>query len=251
MQLDTLEEYLNRLLQSSQIKDFCPNGIQVSSDREIKKIVTGVTASQALLDSAIERQADAVLVHHGYFWKNEDPRIVGLKKNRLATLLKHDMALLAYHLPLDVHNELGNNKQLAMRLGLREISAHSELTPFGIVMQGELSQALGAQAFSDQVSAQLGRAVTLVKGGDFLVKKVALCTGGGQGYIEAAKQAGADLFLSGEISEQTTHFAREAGIHYIAAGHHATERYGVKSLGEHLAAHFSVAVEFVDIDNPA
>lgn len=251
MQVQQLETYLSQLLNAEDIKDYSPNGLQVGGRPAVNSIVTGVTACQALIDAAVEKKADAILVHHGYFWKNEDPRIIGLKKQRLQTLLKNDISLLAYHLPLDVHPEFGNNIQLAQRLKLQNIKSLAGVYPGGIIMSGELAAPVSAEQFNAMVSDQLNRQSLLIDGGDFPVSKVALCTGGGQGYIEQAKAAGVDLFVSGEISEQTTHFAREAGIHYIAAGHHATERYGVAALGAHLKQKFSLQVEFVDINNPA
>ncbi|MGJ8693138.1 MAG: Nif3-like dinuclear metal center hexameric protein [Thalassotalea sp.] len=251
MQLSSLENYLAELLSPQLIKDFCPNGLQVQGKNEIKKIVTGVTASQALIDAAIAEGADALLVHHGYFWKNEAPVITGMKYHRIKALLDHNISLLAYHLPLDVHPELGNNAQLAKLLGIKVTGLVEENNPFSVVVKGELSKALSADAFNQLLSNKLQRqSLHLSSASNGLIKTVAWCTGGGQGYIDLAAAQGIDAFISGEASEQTTHSARELDIHFFAAGHHATERYGVKALGEHLAEQFALEVKFIDIDNP-
>ena len=236
MQLIELQRYLDTLLNVTAMKDYCPNGLQVEGRPEVARVVCGVTASQALLDAAVERQADAVLVHHGYFWRGEDARVVGLRKRRLSTLLRHDISLLAYHLPLDVHPELGNNAQLARLMGWTATASFGEQS-LGLI--GDVPQALPAR-----------REAQLVGDGDRVVRRVAWCTGAAQSFLESAVAAGCDVFVSGEISEPTVHLARESGVPYIAAGHHATERYGIQALGEHLAEQFGLACQFVDIDNP-
>ena len=246
-----LLQYLNSLLEPEYFKDYAPNGLQVQGKEQIQTLVTGVTATQALLDRAAELNADAVFVHHGYFWRGEDPSIVGMKYSRIKTLLEHQINLFAYHLPLDAHVELGNNAQLALRLGLLVEAGLDPMEKRPIGNVGRLNQPRRAEDFAVTVESALGRAPLLVRGGDHPVSRVAWCTGGAQGYIEKAVAMGADTFISGEISEPTTHVARECGIHYYAAGHHATERYGAKAVGEHLAAKFQLNHEFVDIDNPA
>ena len=251
MNLYTLEAYLNTLLNVSKFRDYAPNGLQVEGKAEVRRIVTGVTASQALLDAALEYEADAVLVHHGYFWKGEAPVIRGMKKQRLATLLKHDMSLLGYHLPLDAHPLLGNNAQLATLLGITTEGVIDERELQGVGNVGALAEPLSLAAFGQQVATALAREPLLIAGGEHPVQRIAWCSGGAQGYIQQAFELGADTYLSGEISEHTVHFARENGIHYIAAGHHATERYGVKALGNHLAEQFGLKCHFVDINNPA
>ncbi|MEW5681530.1 MAG: Nif3-like dinuclear metal center hexameric protein [Pseudomonadota bacterium] len=251
---DELVSFLNQHLQSERIRDYCPNGLQVEGKRQIHKVVTGVTASQALLDAAVKANADAILVHHGYFWKNEAPQVTGMKKRRLQTLLQHDINLLAYHLPLDVHPVQGNNAQLGALLGAQNIRPLPTVEPEGVVQQGELATALSPAQLAAKLETLLKRPVLLHQAevaADSLVSKLAWCTGGGQGYIEQAAAAGAQLFISGEVSEQTIHVSRELGIHFIAAGHHATERYGVKALGELIAQQFGLDVQFIDIDNPA
>ncbi|MFC4656631.1 Nif3-like dinuclear metal center hexameric protein [Rheinheimera marina] len=242
---------IEQQLQSHLIRDYCPNGLQVEGKAEIRRIVAGVTASQALLDKAVELSADAVLVHHGYFWKNETPQITGMKKRRLQTLLRHDINLLAYHLPLDVHPVLGNNAQLAQKLGLTQWSAVAAVSPAGVLMQGTLTDAVPAAAIAHRLEQQLGRGVLHNAVLDRPVRTLAWCTGGGQSYIDAAYEAGADLFISGEVSEQTIHSSRELGIDFIAAGHHATERYGVAALADYIAAQTGISCQFIDIDNPA
>ncbi|MBR9856565.1 MAG: Nif3-like dinuclear metal center hexameric protein [Gammaproteobacteria bacterium] len=246
-----LERLLNRQLNVAAIKDYCPNGLQVEGKTEVKHLVTGVTASQALIDHAIEVGADALLVHHGYFWKGEDERVRGIKRKRLKALLSHDINLYGYHLPLDIAPELGNNAQLAALLG---ISIDGPLEPgnaLSVSMQGTLDTPLSGAELSARLQQQLGRPVLHVgEQGPALIRRVGWCTGGGQGYIDLAADQGMDAFITGEASEQTVHVARERGIHFFAAGHHATERYGIKALGEWLAREQGLQVSFKDIDNP-
>jgi dinuclear metal center YbgI/SA1388 family protein len=213
----------------------------------VNKLVTGVSASLALLEAARDVGADAVLVHHGYFWKNEDQCVVGMKRNRIKFLLDNEISLLAYHLPLDAHLELGNNVQLAKLLGINMEPSTSNQS---LVKHGSLTAAHTLASFSDFIGLQLRRAPLVIGDLNRTVKTVAWCTGGAQSYISEAIDLGVDVFISGEVSEQTVHIARESGVAYIAAGHHATERYGVKALGEHLAEKFGLHHEFIDIDNP-
>lgn len=245
-----LLQHLNDLLEPHLFRDYCPNGLQVQGKSNIQNLVTGVTASQALIDAAIELQADAILVHHGYFWKGEDPCVSGMKRSRLAALLQHDINLLAYHLPLDAHPSLGNNAQLAelleFELHRRFALADGSLLGFS----GEISEALTVEAFGQHLYKKLGREPQVIAAGNKKIKKIAWCTGAAQDAIEQAWEQGVDAFISGEISERTVHFAREMGIHYFAAGHHATERYGVKALGDALAKNFQIRHQFIDIDNP-
>ena len=248
MQRIDLENYLNTLLAVKQFKDYAPNGLQVEGRTELKKIILGVTACQALLDEAVKQQADAVLVHHGYFWRGENPVIRGMQRQRLATLLTHDLNLFAYHLPLDAHPELGNNAQLAQRLGL---TIDTVLNEQGVGYVGYLPEPMTLSAFAKHTQQILQRSPLVVEVGMHEIKKIAWCTGGAQSYIQEAIDFGVDAYLSGEISEQTTHSARENGMHYIAAGHHATERYGVQALGKHLSEQFGLECLFIDIDNPA
>ncbi|WAJ69080.1 Nif3-like dinuclear metal center hexameric protein [Catenovulum adriaticum] len=246
-----LETYLNQLLKPEKIRDFCPNGLQIQGTEHINKIVTGVTATQLLIDQAIEKKVDALFVHHGFFWKNENPVIKGMKQKRIKALLAHDINLYAYHLPLDIHPSLGNNAQLAKLLDI-EVTAGLDINnPTSVAMQGKLHQSMSLSAFSQLLEQKLERKPLVEAGGDFEIKTVAWCTGGGQSFIEQAAAQNIDLFITGEVSEQTIHTAREMGIHFIAAGHHATERYGAKAVGEHLASQFDFDVEFIDIDNPA
>ena len=248
MQRTELDGYLAQLLDVASFRDYCPNGLQVEGRQEVRRVLAGVSASQALLDAAVAWDADAVLVHHGYFWKGEDGRITGLRKRRLGTLLTQDISLFAYHLPLDAHGELGNNAQLAKELGWTVDGRFAEQD---IGFLGSCGEALPAAELARCVGLALGREPLLVGDGSRSVRRLAWCSGGAQGYFEQAIAAGADLFLSGEISEQTTHLARESGVPYLAAGHHATERYGVKALAAHLAQRFGLECRFVDIDNPA
>ena len=247
MELKQLVNYTRQILQVERFTDYCPNGLQVEGKSDVNKIVTGVSASMDFLEAAKSAGADAVLVHHGYFWKSEDDCIVGLKRNRIKFLLDNEISLLAYHLPLDAHPELGNNVQLGKVLGLN-VKAYSGNQ--GLIAQAALGEPQTLGQVAQHIASQLGRAPLVIGDLTQSIKSLAWCTGGAQGYITDAIDLGVDLFISGEISEQTVHLARESGVAYIAAGHHATERYGVKALGEHLASEFALVHEFVDIDNP-
>lgn len=247
--LTTLLEEAERFLGAARIADYCPNGLQVEGRPQVRRIVSGVTASQALLDAAVEADADVVLVHHGYFWKGENPCVVGMKQRRLKTLLSNDISLLAYHLPLDLHPQVGNNVQLAEQL---EITVEGPLDPENskvVGLVGSLDEPMSARDFARRVQEVLGREPLLVEGSQ-MVRRIGWCTGGGQGYIDQAIAAGVDLYLTGEASEQTVHSARENDISFIAAGHHATERYGVQALGEYLAKRFALEHLFIDCPNP-
>lgn len=245
-----LIRYLEEILEPHQFKDYCPNGLQVSGRQTIRHIVTGVTASQALIDAAIELEADTILVHHGYFWKGEDERVIGIKRERLKSLLTHDINLLAYHLPLDQHPQLGNNAQLAEVLSLQMTGSLQPDNPRSIGHIGRLSQPMTGAEFADHISQCLKRQALHIGEEDDIIETVGWCTGAAQSYLQQAVDAGVDAFITGEISEPTVHLARETGTHFYSAGHHATERYGVKALGEQISATMGVAVTFVDIDNP-
>jgi len=247
VKINDLTHYTQQLMQVERFKDYCPNGLQVEGRTEIRKIVTGVTASMALLEAAQQANADLILVHHGYFWRNEDARIVGIKRNRIAFLMKNDLNLMAYHLPLDAHPELGNNVQLGKVLGIDAIDYAGD---DNLVAYGELEVAMTLGEFALQLEVGLQRRPMLIGDKEKLVKKVAWCTGAAQGYIDTAASLGADVFISGEISEQTTHQSLESGVAYISAGHHATERYGIQALGQYLAERFNLQHEFLDINNP-
>jgi dinuclear metal center YbgI/SA1388 family protein len=247
--LTTLVEEADRYLNAARIQDYCPNGLQVEGRPQVRRIVSGVTASQALLDAAVEAEADVLLVHHGYFWKSENPCVVGIKQRRLRTLLCNDISLLAYHLPLDVHPEVGNNVQLAQQLGLVIEGALEPDNPRSVGLVGSLTEPMSARDFARHVQGVLGREPLLIAG-DGPIRRIAWCTGAAQGYIDQAIAAGVDCYLTGEVSEPTVHSARENGISFIAAGHHATERYGVKALGDYLARRFAIEHLFIDCPNP-
>lgn len=245
-----LLQHLESLLQPQNFHDYCPNGLQVSGREHISHIVTGVTASQALIDAAIEQGADTILVHHGYFWKGEDERVVGIKRERLKALLVNDINLIAYHLPLDCHPLYGNNVQLAEHLNLKidgPISRYDSTVP-GLI--GRLPKAMTGADFSAWLAERLEREPLHIGEETDIIESIAWCTGAAQNYLQRAVDLGVDAFLTGEVSEPTVHLARETGIHFFSAGHHATERYGVKALGEYLAEQFDLTVEFIDIDNP-
>lgn len=249
--LQELTNYTNSFLQIDRFKDYCPNGLQVEGASVVQKIVTGVTASQALLEAACNSNADVILVHHGYFWRNEDPRIIGIKRSRLTILLQNNISLLAYHLPLDAHPKVGNNAQLAKLLGIKIDGPLLSDSQSVCGNYGHFHQAMKADDLKNLLDSTLQRPSTHVHAKPASIKTVGWCTGAGQEFIELAVKQELDAYISGEISEPTTHIAREAGIHYFAAGHHATERYGIQALGEHLVQKFDLLHEYVDIDNPA
>lgn len=247
MRLNELRDYIGSELAVSRFRDYSPNGLQVEGRAEVRRIATGVTASQAVLEAATAWGADAILVHHGYFWRNEDAAIAGIKKRRVAHLLKHDVSLLAYHLPLDAHPTLGNNAQLGKLLGFVEQGRFGEQD---IAMCGALVQPQSLQEFTQHVQHTLRRTPQVIGHANPTIARIAWCSGGGQDYFEQAVELGVDAFLSGEISERSVHVAQETGVAFIAAGHHATERYGVQALGEHLATRFGLEQRFFDQDNP-
>lgn len=245
----TLLAALDKYLDAASISDYCPNGLQVQGRPQIKRLVTGVTASQALIDAAIEQQADAILVHHGYFWKGENPCIVGMKHRRIKSLIQHDINLLAYHLPLDIHPEVGNNALLGKLLGLNVTGPLEANNPRSVGLIGKLDNPMTSQEFAQLIEQKLAR-TPLVIDCEKPIRTVAWCTGGAQGYIEHAIAAGVDAFITGEISEHSTHSALENGLSYFSAGHHATERYGVQALGEWIAERFGIEHQFIDCPNP-
>ena len=252
MQLHEFEKYLNTLLKPEQIKDFCPNGLQIQGREKISNVITGVTATQALIEQAIAEKADALVVHHGFFWKNESYVIRGMKHKRIKALMDNDINLFAYHLPLDIHPTLGNNAQLAKLFAIENVEPLEAGNALSVAVRGEFAQALTAQGLEQRISKELNRTcMHIAPPSNKVIKTVAWCSGGGQNYIELAAEQGIDAFISGEVSEQTTHIAREMDIHFYCAGHHATERYGAKALAEHFNQHLPLQAKFIDIDNPA
>ncbi len=249
VEIGALHAYCDELLASASFDDYCPNGLQLEGERRVRRLASGVTASQALIDAAIEWQADALLVHHGWFWKGESPCLVGIKGRRVRALVGAGASLLAYHLPLDAHPEFGNNRQLARVLDFSE--PRSAAVADGLVWRGRLPRPTTAAELAEAIERALGRPPALVPAHTRPIETIAWCTGAAQGFIEQAAALGVDAYLSGEISEQTTHQARELGVSYFAAGHHASERYGVQALGAHLAERFDLEHRFLDIDNPA
>lgn len=246
---DELLQACDALLQPARFKDYGPNGLQVEGRAQVRLLVSGVTASRALIEAAIAAQADAIFVHHGLFWRGQSGTVTGWMKQRLALLLQHDISLLAYHLPLDAHPELGNNAQLGRVLALSPESTRFGEQELGFMGQGAFTD---AQALAQHVQERLARRVTLVDPGHGRpLRRIAWCTGGAQSYFEAAIAAGADAFLTGEISEPQAHLARECGVAFLACGHHATERYGAPAAAAHVAAALGVAHRFIDIENPA
>lgn len=246
-----LLQALDALLQPERFKDYGPNGLQVEGFAKVGKIVSGVTASRALIEAAIAARADTILVHHGLFWRGQDGCVTGWMKQRLALLLKHDINLFAYHLPLDAHPTLGNNAQLGLKLGWLTQSRFGEQDLGFLGQRGDGSFYASAQDLAAHIQAVLGHPVALVGEQNKVIKKIAWCSGGAQSYFEAAISAGADAFITGEISEPQAHYARECGVAYLACGHHATERYGAPAVAAHMADQFGLTHEFIDIDNPA
>ncbi len=247
MQREELNRYLDGLLEVSRYRDYCPNGLQVEGRGEIRRIVSGVTASLDLIQAALAGGADAILVHHGYFWKGDDPCLTGTRRARVARLIAHDLNLYAYHLPLDAHAEFGNNARLGRRLGLVETGRFAEQE---IGIRGVLAAPMRLDAFAAHVKQRLGREPLVIGDAAREIRQIAWCTGAAQGFFEGAIELGLDAYLSGEISEQQVHLARESGVAFIAAGHHATEKFGVQALGKHLATRFGLAHRFIDIPNP-
>ena len=250
MEREKLTQYLDELLEVGRFRDYCPNGLQVEGRAEIRRLVAGVTASQALLDAAVARDADAVLVHHGWFWRGEDGRVTGIRKRRLQAVLGHEINLFAFHLPLDSHAEFGNNAQLAMQMNWAVEGRFGEQD---LGWYGRLPAPCTLPELSARLSGVLRREpLTVCADGAEArpLKRIAWCSGGAQNYFEPAIALGVDAFVTGEISEQSVHLARESGVAFIAAGHHATERFGVQALIRHLSAQFGLECEFVDIDNP-
>ncbi|HYC44742.1 MAG TPA: Nif3-like dinuclear metal center hexameric protein [Burkholderiales bacterium] len=247
MERSELDAYLDRYLDVARFRDYCPNGLQVEGRATVERVVSGVTASIALIEAAIAAQADAVLVHHGYFWRGEDARIIGTRRRRIALLVRHDINLYAFHLPLDAHADVGNNAALARVLDFNVLGRFGEQD---LGFHGELRAAATLAELAADVEARLGRTPLVIGEPSRPVRRIAWCTGAAQGYLEDAVRLGVDAYLSGEISEQTVHLARESGVGFISAGHHATERYGVQALGAHIAERFGLDHRFVDIDNP-
>jgi dinuclear metal center YbgI/SA1388 family protein len=248
MQVQLLVSYLDKLLQVDKVSDYCPNGLQVHGCDDVKKIVVGVTASMEFLEKAHKVGADTVLVHHGYFWKNEPPAIVGVKKNRIKFLLENNINLIAYHLPLDIHHDFGNNRQLADRLGFK---VSPSLQPQSLIWYGELNSQMNIDDLRNHISTCLERDPLIISDAKKPIRTIAWCTGAAQGYFDEAIALNVDAYLSGEISENTVHLAKESGVAYISAGHYATERFGVMALAEHLKEKFNIRYEFIEVDNPA
>ena len=250
MRLTELCNFCDDYLKTSEFNDYCPNGLQVESNSEVEHVVAGVTASLALIEAAIDVGADTLLVHHGYFWKGESQPIAGFKGQRITRLIRNNINLLAYHLPLDAHPEVGNNAQLAKVMGWNVEGSFGSVGIHDIVFHGSLKSQLSLDELTGSIAERLGSQPLSISAGDKPINSIAWCTGAAQSYIEAAAERGFDAFVSGEVSEHTFHFAREAGIHYISAGHHATERYGVQALAVLLAERFQIRQQFIDIPNP-
>ncbi len=248
--LNDIVSYCNDLLQPDRFSDYCPNGLQVEGKPEVRILVTGVTASQALIERAVEKNADAILVHHGYFWKGENACITGMKYRRLKLLIENGISLIAYHLPLDAHPVVGNNAQLGRVLSFNDFTAHGEGQGTDLLFYTHLEESMAATGLSSRIEEALHRPPLHIAGGKSQISRIGWCTGGAQTYIDQAADLGLDAFITGEVSEQTTHIALERGIHFYAAGHHATESYGVQALGHRLNESFSLNHINIDVFNP-
>jgi dinuclear metal center YbgI/SA1388 family protein len=245
-----LASYLHGLLTCDEFQDYAPNGLQVEGKESIDVICTAVTASADVIREAIKRQADALIVHHGYFWRGESAELVGMKYARIADLIRHNINLFGYHLPLDCHPELGNNACLGRLLGVKSMTSHRVGKTPNLLWSGDLSESRSHEAMSSFITEILGRVPLVISGNDAPIRSIAWCTGGAQDYIVDAKALGVDAYLSGEVSERSYYQAKELGITYLACGHHATERYGIQALGKHLATEFGLAHYYIDSDNP-
>ncbi|MFQ5468837.1 MAG: Nif3-like dinuclear metal center hexameric protein [Gammaproteobacteria bacterium] len=248
--LDDMVKYCDELLRVDEFQDYAPNGLQIEGKPDVSRIVSGVSANLALIESAIQHRADAVIVHHGYFWRGEDPRIIAMKKRRIELLMVHGISLLAYHLPLDAHPEIGNNASIAEVLGVSTSGNFGSGLQSGLAMYGELDVATKPEKLSALLQDKLSQAPLHLPGRASEIKSIGWCTGAAQDYLFDAAQLGLDAYISGEVSEQTTHIAREMGIHYFAAGHHATEQFGVRRLADRLSTHFKIDHIPVNIPNP-
>ena len=241
--LKELENYCNSYLKVQNFKDYCPNGLQVEGSSSVNKIVSGVSANLELIERAIEEKADAIFVHHGFFWENESKTITGAKRNKIALLIDHDISLFGFHLPLDAHPEVGNNVELGRRLDIKNMKPVED----SLLWQGELKTSLSN--FSQLIEDKLDRSPQIFGVKQDEISKIAWCTGGAQGFIDDAINLNVDLYLSGEVSEKTPAAAKESNITYICAGHHATERYGIQALCKHLCSKFKLQHQYVEVDN--
>lgn len=245
-----LAKYINDYLACDAFQDYAPNGLQVEGRADIKRICTAVSASEEVIRIACHKKADALLVHHGFFWRGENPAIIGIKRQRISQLILADMNLFGYHLPLDCHSEIGNNACLADRFGFKSVEKHFAGKTPDLLWTGHLQEPLSLPDFARFIADNLKREPFVIQGSDKLISRVAWCSGGAQDFIEAAQELGVDAYLSGEVSERTYYQAREMGLHYLACGHHATERYGIQALGQHLSKKFDLEHEFIDSGNP-
>lgn len=242
--------YISNLLDCGRYNDYAPNGLQVEGKESIQRVCTAVTASDAVISQAVALNADALLVHHGYFWRGEEQVIIGMKRQRIANLLINDVNLFAYHLPLDCHLELGNNACLGKLLVIDSVKTHKVGGVDNLLWSGSLPKPMPAKQFAAFIEQKFNRTPTHIAASDKLISRIAWCSGGAQDYLVEANKLGVDAYLSGEISERTFYQAKELGIHYYACGHHATERYGIQALGAHLANNFALEHQFLDTDNP-
>lgn len=249
VELKGLESYCGQFLDVDSIQDYCPNGLQLDAGVEkVQRIATGVTASQALIDMAVEQGVDLLLVHHGYFWKGESSALIGIKGRRVATLFRNNISLMAYHLPLDMHKELGNNCLLGQHFGFDNAAPVEPRD--GLLWTADLPQPESVGQIRTRIVHALGRDPLYLPGGGPDIRSVGWCSGGAEDHIIQAAEHGVDAFISGEVSEQTMHLASELGVHFFSAGHHATERFGIQALGEHLAQRFKLEHQFIDVPNP-
>lgn len=240
-----LEKIINEYLKINQYKDCVPNGLQVEGVSIVKKIITGVTASQDLIDQSIKLKTDAIIVHHGFFWKNEPVQILNMKKKRIKKLLCNNINLYSYHLPLDAHPIVGNNAQLGNLINIKKISYICPILPIG-----QLDKSIKPKKFRKKLQKKFKKKPFYIENKEKKIKKIAWCTGSGQNLLEKAAQAGADAFVTGEVSEKIFHIAKEMNINFYSLGHHTTEIYGIQALGEWLKKKYGFLVNFINIFNP-
>ena len=245
-----LSDYLHRYLSCDEFSDYAPNGLQIEGRPLIARVCTAVTASEQAISEAISLNADALLVHHGYFWKGEDAVLTSMKRRRVSLLLNQDINLYAYHLPLDCHSELGNNACLGRLLGVFDVKKHPIKQCRDLLWEGVLPNVMTARELSNIINQQLGRSPLCVPVSEKPISRIAWGSGAAQDFIEEASPVGVDAYLSGEISERTYYQAHELGVHYFSCGHHASERFGIRALGEHLSTHFDLKHHFIDSANP-
>lgn len=250
IQRDELTAFLDDYLACALFNDYSPNGMQIEGKSEIRRICTAVTACHDIIQRANHLKADALLVHHGYFWRGEAPVLTGMMRQRVGSIISHDLNLFAYHLPLDCHQDIGNNACIGRLLDVHDRSSHAVNKIPDILWSGSFQSSVDSSALMQQLTHLLNRQPLHVSGSNKKIKRIAWCSGSAQDFIVDAHRLGVDAYISGEVSERTYYQAQELGIHYFACGHHATERFGIQALGRLLSERFALTHAFLDSDNP-